>query len=196
MYPRLHIARELLRDDGVIFISLDDNELAQLRVLCDEVFGEQNFLGNVIWKNVTDNNPTNIATEHEYIVAYAKSRSHIAQVWKSRISDVKDNLIELGEKLIAEYDDEKKLQAAYSKWFKDNKFQLGPLDRYKLIDKGGIYINSQSVHNPGKEGYRYDVIHPETKKPCKQPLMGYRFKESTMQKLIDQDKIIYGKDHN
>ena len=59
---------------------------------------------------------------------------------------------------------------------KGNKFQLGPLDRYKFIDKGGIYTGSQSVHNPGKDGYRYDVIHPLTSKPCKEPLMGYRFK--------------------
>ncbi|MGI9213022.1 MAG: site-specific DNA-methyltransferase, partial [Methylococcaceae bacterium] len=65
MYPRLKLARNLLRDDGVIFISIDDNEVANLRKLCDEIFGEENFVGNIIWRNVTDNNPTNIATEHE-----------------------------------------------------------------------------------------------------------------------------------
>lgn len=196
MYPRLHIARELLGEDGVIFISLDDNELAQIRVLCDEIFGEQNFLGNVVWKNVTDNNPTNIATEHEYIIAYAKSRSHIAPIWKSKISDIKENLQKVGEDLIAKYEDDKELQAAYTKWFRDNKYQLGPLDRYKFIDRDGIYINSQSVHNPGKEGYRYDVIHPKTGKPCKEPMNGYRFKESTMQEKLDNGKIIFGKDHD
>ncbi|EJL6534582.1 site-specific DNA-methyltransferase, partial [Vibrio cholerae] len=60
IYPRLYVARELMEESGVIFISLDDNEFAQLKILCDEIFGEENFLGNVIWKNVTDNNPTNI----------------------------------------------------------------------------------------------------------------------------------------
>ena len=69
------------------------------------------------------------------------------------------------------------------------------MDRYKFIDKDGIYTGSQSVHNPGKDGYRYDVIHPETGKPCKEPLMGYRFKEETMSSLIEQGKILYGKDH-
>ncbi|MBH0029808.1 site-specific DNA-methyltransferase [Pseudoalteromonas sp. SWYJZ98] len=196
IYPRLYVARELMEESGVIFISLDDNELAQLKILCDEIFGEQNFLGNVIWKNVTDNNPTNIATEHEYIIAYAKNKSQVARKWKSNLSDVKDILVSIGEKLISQYSDAKELQNAYTEWFKENKFQLGQLDRYKFIDKGGVFTGSQSVHNPGKDGYRYDVLHPETQKPCKEPLMGYRFKESTMKELIAADKILYGKDHN
>ena len=74
MYPRLYIARELLREDGVIFISIDDNEQAQLKILCDEVFGEENFVGNFIWhKKITggyDNDHLN--TQHEYILIYVK----------------------------------------------------------------------------------------------------------------------------
>lgn len=195
MYPRLYVARELLLDDGVIFISLDDNEASQLKIICDEIFGEQNFLGNVIWKNVTDNNPTNIAVEHEYILVYAKDKTKVAPKWKSNLSEIKDKLVSVGLSLISKHLEQDKLQAAYSLWFKENKFQLGPLDRYKFIDEGGIYTGSQSVHNPGKDGYRYDVIHPKSKMPCKQPLMGYRFKESTMRDLIENDRIIYGKDH-
>ncbi len=196
IYPRLYVGRELLDTDGVIFISIDDNELSQLKIICDEIFGEENHIGNVIWKNVTDNNPTNIAVEHEYIVAYAKSRSMLESKWKTKVSDIKDGLIEVGENLIDNYQDSKELQKAYTKWFKVNKFQLGPLDRYKFIDHDGIYTGSQSVHNPGKEGYRYDVIHPKTDKPCKEPLMGYRFKEDTMRSLIEEGRILYGKDHN
>jgi adenine-specific DNA-methyltransferase len=196
MYPRLHIARELLSEDGVIFISIDDNELSQLKILCDEIFGEENHIGNIIWKNVTDNNPTNIAIEHEYIVAYSKCSAVLEPRWKTKVSDIKDSLINVGEDLLSKNSDQKTLQTAYTKWFRENKFQLGPLDRYKFIDKGGIYTGSQSVHNPGKDGYRYDVIHPKTGKPCKLPLMGYRFKESTMRSLIDQDKILYGSDHD
>jgi len=68
MYPRLKLARNLLRDDGVIFISIDDNEQANLRRLCDEVFGEQNFIGQMIWKrrasSAMANN--NVSTDHEY----------------------------------------------------------------------------------------------------------------------------------
>lgn len=51
MYPRLYIAKQLLKDDGVIFVSIDDNEVAQLRLLMDEVFGEENFIADLIWKN-------------------------------------------------------------------------------------------------------------------------------------------------
>jgi len=52
----------------------------------------------------------------------------------------------------------------------------------------------RAVHNPGKEGYRYDVFHPETKKPCTQPMMGYRFPEETMNQLLAKNRILFGKD--
>lgn len=74
-----------------------------------------------------------------------------------------------------------------------NKRFLWPLDRYKHIDERGVYTGSQSVHNPGREGYRYDVIHPDTGKPCKQPLMGYRFPEETMKNLLDKGRILFGR---
>ena len=75
MYPRLYIARELLREDGMIFISIDDNEQAQLKILCDEVFGEENFVADLIWKkkNVVQNDARFFSTDHEYILCYAKS---------------------------------------------------------------------------------------------------------------------------
>lgn len=196
MYPRLYIARELLKEDGVIFISIDDNEQAQLKMLCDEVFGEENFIGAMIWKNATDNNPTNIATEHESIIVYGKSKNDLEGVWKSRMSDVKDLLVNIGEQLIRENKDLDTLQKKYTKWFRENKYQLGELDRYKYIDFGGVYTGSQSVHNPGKDGYRYDVIHPETQQPCKEPLMGYRFPKTTMDQLLLDEKILFGNDHN
>ncbi|MDD2775931.1 MAG: DNA methyltransferase [Gallionella sp.] len=76
MYPRLYLARQLLRDDGVIFISIDDNEQAQLKILCDEVFGEENFVANFIWKSRQnkDNRSKNGASiDHEYALAYGRS---------------------------------------------------------------------------------------------------------------------------
>ncbi len=74
MLPRLHLAKNLLRDDGVIFISIDDNEQAQLKLLCDEVFGEENFVGQIAWRR-TDNqsNIGNMAKVKEYILLYAKN---------------------------------------------------------------------------------------------------------------------------
>ena len=74
MLPRLHLAKTLLRDDGVIFISIDDNEQAQLKLLCDEVFGAENFLANLIWqkKYAATNDAKGFSTLHDYIMVYQK----------------------------------------------------------------------------------------------------------------------------
>ena len=193
MLPRLTFARDLLARDGVIFISIDDNEQANLKCLCDEVFGEENLVGQVIWKNATDNNPTNIATEHEYILCYTKDKESLEPIWKSKVSAIKDLLIEKGKELTAQYSGEQ-LQQVWKQWFSQNKSQLGVLEDYKFIDKDGVYAGSRSVHNPGKNGYHYDIIHPVTGKVCKEPLMGYRFPEASMRKLIDEGRIIFGDD--
>ncbi|KJU83023.1 adenine-specific DNA-methyltransferase, partial [Candidatus Magnetobacterium bavaricum] len=196
MMPRLRLLKELLSETGVIFVCCDDNEVHNLRMIMDDIFQEENWIGTIVWRNVTDNNPTNIAIEHEYIICYAKNKVDIESMWTSRFSDAKDQLISIGKYLNAKYEDKNELKQAYVKWFQDNKQFLGQLDRYKYIDKTGVYTGSQSVHNPGKEGYRYDVVHPITKKPCKQPLMGYRFPENTMKDLLERNKILFGKDEN
>jgi adenine-specific DNA-methyltransferase len=79
MYSRLKLARNLLKDDGVIFISIDDNEQANLKRLCDEVFGEDNFIAEFIWKKKQGggNDSRNIVIEHEYILCFSKSIENI-----------------------------------------------------------------------------------------------------------------------
>jgi adenine-specific DNA-methyltransferase len=72
MYPRLYLARNLLRDDGVIFISIDDNEAANLKLLCDEVFGIESFVGNVAWKKTSGDNKPTFAFTHDNILIYSK----------------------------------------------------------------------------------------------------------------------------
>lgn len=74
MYPRLLLARDLLTDDGVIFISIDDNEQANLKLLCDEIFGEENFISQLIWEKVhtRKNSAINFSVSHDYIICYAK----------------------------------------------------------------------------------------------------------------------------
>ncbi len=196
MYPRLYISKNLLKDDGSIFISIDESEIANLRIMCDSIFGAENFVGTICWKNATDNNPTNVAIEHEYIVVYCRSRDKLPPEWKSDVSSAKTELMKIGEKLISQYADDDKLSCAYSEWFRQNKSFLGPLDRYKYIDRSGVYTGSQSVHNPGKEGYRYDVPHHVTGRPCQQPLMGYRFPEETLRKMIEDGRILFGDDEN
>lgn len=74
MYPRLLLARDLLSSDGVIFVSIDDNEQSNLKMILDDVFGEENLVGTIIWKNATDNNPTNISVEHESLLPRQKEK--------------------------------------------------------------------------------------------------------------------------
>jgi len=74
LYPRLYVARRLLRDDGVIFVSIDDNEAAQLRLMMDEIFGEEHFVAQLVWRKKAGggNDSAQIAVEHEYILVYRK----------------------------------------------------------------------------------------------------------------------------
>ncbi len=83
MYPRLKLSRDFLKDDGVIFISIDDNEQSNLKKLCDEIFGEQNFVGNVIWekKYSPANDSKWLSDNHDFILIYAKNKS----LWHPRL---------------------------------------------------------------------------------------------------------------
>ena len=94
MYPRLKLARNVLRDDGVIFISIDDNEQSNLKKLCDEIFGANNFVANIIWQRAYS--PVNMnkyfSSNHDFIVCYAKNKN----VWKP-------NLLERNEAAVARY---------------------------------------------------------------------------------------------
>ncbi|MEI6336518.1 MAG: site-specific DNA-methyltransferase [Methylococcaceae bacterium] len=78
MYPRLKLARNLLRDDGCVFISIDDNEQANLKRLCDEVFGEENFVATFVWQKTLTrrNDAKSVSNAHEYLVAYVKNQNN------------------------------------------------------------------------------------------------------------------------
>jgi adenine-specific DNA-methyltransferase len=81
IYSRLLVARQLLKEDGVVFISIDDNEVHHLRKLCDEVFGEENFVGQLIWKsrqNKDNRTTTGVSTDHEYVICYSKNPEYRA----------------------------------------------------------------------------------------------------------------------
>ena len=84
MYPRLYLARNLLREDGVIFISIDDGEVSNLRKLCDEIFGEENFIASVIWQRVYSpkNSAKYFSYDHDYVLIYAAN----ADIWRPTLS--------------------------------------------------------------------------------------------------------------
>lgn len=89
IYSRRHLAKNLLTDDGVIFISIDDSEVKNLKNICDEVFGAANFVAQLIWQNKKGggNDSTHIAIEHEYILTYAKNIALLGEFYESYSDD-------------------------------------------------------------------------------------------------------------
>ena len=83
MYPRLKLARNLLKDDGFIFISIDDNEIVNLRKICDEIFGEDNYIDNMIWKKRYGGGAKEkyLVTLHEYVLVYSKNISELNEIF-------------------------------------------------------------------------------------------------------------------
>ena len=89
IYPRLKAARDFLSEDGVIFISIDDNEVMNLRKICDEIFGENNFIAQFVWQNKKGggNDSIHVAVEHEYIVFYAKNHNLLGELYENYSDD-------------------------------------------------------------------------------------------------------------
>ncbi len=89
IYPRLKLAKDLLSDDGVIFISIDDNEIKNLKNVCDDVFGAQNFVAQLIWQNKKGggNDSKHIAIEHEYILVYTRNITALENFYESYSDD-------------------------------------------------------------------------------------------------------------
>ena len=192
MYSRLLISRQLLREDGVIFISIDDNEVHHLRKLGDEVFGEENFVGQIIWQTATDNNPTQIATEHEYVLCYLKDKN-TQDFWE--IPSEKGKIIqaqyeELREKL---GNDSEQIQTQLRKWLKTQNNDLSGIAHYSYVDEIGVFYPGNSANTkPG--GYAYDIVHPNTQKVCAKPEFGYRWAEKTFWNAHQIGDVLWGND--
>ncbi|WP_025321800.1 site-specific DNA-methyltransferase [Deferrisoma camini] len=191
---RLTVARNCMTLDAVLLSSIDDTEQPRLRLLMDEQFGSANHIANVVWKGATDNNPTRIATEHEYVVWYAKEIGATPPVWRSSVVDAKQLMLDEWKRLRDTCKTLKEVQMRFREFVRNNRDVLAPLTHYDRVDEEGPYTGGRKVHNPGKEGYRYDVIHPKTGKPCVQPARGYRFPKETMERLLASGKIIFGED--
>jgi len=195
MAPRLYMLWQLLQDErGVLFVSINDVELFRIGMLLNEILGEENWVGTVVWHGNTDNNPTRIAIEHEYILCYAKSKERLPARWTNPATEVKTMMLEAFERIKAKGSSLADVRKRFRQFAVDSRGGLGDLYRYRFVDKNGPYAPQRNVHNPGKSGYKYDVIHPVTKKPCARPFWGWRFPEDKMKELLAQDRIIFGKD--
>lgn len=100
MYARLHLAKNLLNDNGVIFISIDDSEVKNLKNICDEVFGVTNFVAQLIWQNKKGggNDSKHIAIEHEYILTYARNKALLREFYETYSEDYIKRYKEIDEK--------------------------------------------------------------------------------------------------
>lgn len=191
MKERLELARKLLSDKGVIFISIDDNEQAYLKVLCDEIFGENNFVGTLITQTATDNNKTQISTEHEYMLCYSRDMK-ILNKWE--IPTEKGKLIqEKYLELIKRTTNASAIQMQLKKWINSNKYELSGVSHYSYVDENGIYYPGNSS-NTKNGGYKFDILHPITGKVCKKPAKGYRWPQSTFNEAVKNNNVMWGKD--
>ncbi len=195
MSRRLKIAKKLLSDRGVIFISIDDNEQAQLKMLCDDIdfFGSLNFLGQLVLKTATDNNATQINTEHEYMLCYCKNRDFQAN-WK-RTGQAARLVIEKYGELRSLGLPIPDIQKELRKWIKANKDNLPQVTHYNNVDEKGVYSSSSNSSNPHPGGYIYDILHPVTGLACPKPLNGWRWPQSTFDAYDKAGEIEWGKDH-
>jgi len=165
MYPRLKLARNLLRDDGVIFISIDDGEVHNLKKLCDEVFGEDNFVANVIWqkKFSRSNDATYFSTMHDNILCYAKSID-----FGSSSSGWKLNLLPRTDE--------------------DNGSYANPDN-----DSRGVWTSVVLSAKSGSENLNYKIITPSGRE-CFPPDGRYwSVSQNKLKELISDNRIWFGK---
>ncbi|HHQ6557109.1 TPA: site-specific DNA-methyltransferase [Serratia fonticola] len=191
IYSRLIVAKRLLSEEGVIFISIDDAEQASLRRLCDQIFGEQNFIAQLVWEKGRKNDAKFFSAGHEYMLVFSKNISLLrdrGETWREEkpgARDIWDEFIRLksvhGEQfhLI-----EKDLSAWYTALPKAHPAKKWA--RYKRVDKFGPW-RDRDISWPGGDGPRYDVIHPITKKPCAVPEAGWRY--SSQEEMLRQIKL-------
>lgn len=200
MYPRLLLSKDLLRDDGVIFISIDDNEQAQLKLLCDEVFGQENFISNLTWEKGRKNDAKFFSNGHEYMLVYSKSQAHLREentLWREEkpgARDIWEHYLSLRQK---HGDNDTAIETDLQKWFtalpKSNPAKKW--SRYKRIDSNGPW-RDRDISWPGGGGPRYDVLHNKTGLPCKVPERGWIYSTlDEMQRQIDLGLVAFRNDH-
>jgi adenine-specific DNA-methyltransferase len=197
MAPTLWLVKELMGRHGVIFVHINDIELPRLLLLMEEIFDADNFLGTIVWKGSTDNNPSQIAIEHEYVVCYAKDKASVPSPWKGQVSDLVTLMADEFARLKADSKDLDELRSRWKTWLRAHKSDLpNGLARKTEVDERGPYQPDGNLAKPEKGGYFYDVLHPVTKKPVKVPLRGWRFPKESMDRLIAENMITWPVDES
>lgn len=202
IYPRLKLARNLLRDDGTILISIDDNESDNLRKVCDEVFGEENFVGQIVWQRSKKGDSKLIAKVHEYVLCYARDKGSVLSngPWrrpKEGADQVLAKYAELKANLGANHE---AIRGEMQAWYKQltNNDPRKSHKHYNWSDDRGLYFaDNFAGPDDGRESRpRHDILHPVTGKPCKKPSTGWRWDEEKTKWALAQTppRIHFGPD--
>ena len=195
MFSRLKLANNLLSDDGFIFISIDEKEFHNLKKLCDEVFGESNYAGEIVWKNSSKNDQAFVSIQHEYILAYVKNKLHANGEWEEKkegLEEIYKAFDSFKKKHGSDWDAIHQEALDFYKQFPESN-PIVNNKHYNWMDERGIYF-ADNISKPAN-GYYYDILHPVTGEPCKKPAGGWRFIQETMKQKISENRIHFGKDH-
>ncbi len=209
MRRRLRLAYDLLKDTGVIIVAIGDDEQHRLRILMDEVFGESNFISNVVWQGGRKNDSRYVSNGADYMLIYAKDESAMGGIdvrWRERRAGV-DEILEAAARAWADATGAtpaERAQAAelsVKQWQRmqaaDHPARSKGLSDYTKIDETGEVYRLKDISWPGGGGPRYDVLHPSTGQPVKVPGRGWIFSNpERMQQEIDAGQIVFGADHH
>jgi adenine-specific DNA-methyltransferase len=195
MYPRLYLARNLLKEDGVIFISIDENESENLLRVCNEIFGEENYCGTIAWKNSSKNDQAYISIQHEYMHCFVKNKKSEPGLWKLKKEGL-DKIYKAMDGFWKTHSGDSDLvHKAALDWYK--KFpESSPIyasKHYSWMDVNGVYF-PDNISGPNVGQYVYDVIHPVTKTAVKPPSRGWFCPEEKMKSIIIENKVHFGLD--
>ncbi|MCO6556596.1 MAG: hypothetical protein J6577_05130 [Gilliamella sp.] len=189
IYPRLKLARDLLTDDGVIFISIDDNEVDNLKKICDEVFGETNFVDSITWNTrVPKNDNKGLGNIHQYILVYVKQAQKNRQfmMLKDGLDEVFDLCKKLKKQGVSIPQAEEELKKMYNRKGYDRGITL-----YNALDDNYQPWGKINMSWPNSDtfGPTYDILHPVTKKTTKKPDRGWRWNKTTFDSHLNYSNI-------
>ena len=200
IYPRLRLARHLLKEDGFFVVSIDDVELPHLRVVMNEIFGEENFVAVLVFDRNRKNDAKLFSVGHEYMVVYARNKALLTErkvklrAKKDGVEDVRAEFERLRKKNRDDWNEIAKGLREFYATFEEDDPRL-PLARYTKVDQRGPFRTDGNPSWPGGGGPRYDVPHPVTGKPCKVPGRGWVWPTyERMKEEIDKGNIIFGPD--
>ena len=201
MYPRLRLLHRLLDQRGVFMCSIDDNEVHNLRLVMDEIFGANNFIAQITWDKTRKNDAKLFSVGHEYVLVYAKSLAAIQAaktIWREEKPGAKEIIQEWKRLRSIHGSNYDQIEKHLSDWYKDLK-KVHPakkLSRYRHIDKNGPW-RDRDISWPGGGGPRYDVLHPKTGLPCKVPERGWIYSSpEEMQRQINLDLVVFRDDES